>query len=553
MIRNLLFVFCLIFVFSFSTYSNGINIKLEIPIIKNGPSVTDTLDNGQIVTYDVSSDDAEQENDAMDKLYDDDLDAGWEGAPEDQNIMVIGLRFQNISIPKGATIDSAFISGYSHENKSTSDLAKITIAGELSGFPETFNLDALITDRPKTNSKLLWTVAEDWEMWQPVRTPDIKDIIQEIISQESWSTGNPVSLFLMGENQGPSEDENTREFESFENISDPEEGGDGQNHPERVPRLVIYYTNSNAVLIQPIIKNGDSVTDTLDNGQIVTYDVSSDDAEQENDEMDKLYDDDLDAGWEGAPEDQNIMVIGLRFQNISIPKGSTIDSAFISGYSHENKSTSDLAKITIAGELSGFPETFNLDELITDRPKTNSKLLWTVAEDWEMWQPVRTPDIKDIIQEIISQESWSAGNPVSIFLMGENQGPSEDENTREFESFENISDPEEGGDGQNHPERAPKLIVYFSSKPSPVAEDISIANNIEVYPNPVTDGNISIRGINLTGSDVLIYNQLGQTLKSYNSLNTDDFNADLSSLPDGPLYIRIIKDGKSQQITLIKN
>jgi hypothetical protein len=29
-----------------------------------------------------------------------------------------------------------------------------------------------------------------------------------------------------------SEDENARELESFENIADPEDGGDGQHHPE---------------------------------------------------------------------------------------------------------------------------------------------------------------------------------------------------------------------------------------------------------------------------------------------------------------------------------
>ena len=68
--------------------------------------VTDTVieDN---VSLRVSSDDAEQENDAIDGLYDDDLDAGWEGAPEDFNTLTVGLRFRDIFIPKGATIDWA--------------------------------------------------------------------------------------------------------------------------------------------------------------------------------------------------------------------------------------------------------------------------------------------------------------------------------------------------------------------------------------------------------------------------------------------------------------
>jgi hypothetical protein len=38
--------------------------------------------------------------------------------------------------------------------------------------------------------------------------------------------------------------ENAREIESFENIADPEEGGDGKNHPERVPKLIVKYSTT---------------------------------------------------------------------------------------------------------------------------------------------------------------------------------------------------------------------------------------------------------------------------------------------------------------------
>ncbi|NJL75495.1 MAG: hypothetical protein HC892_11155 [Saprospiraceae bacterium] len=56
------------------------NIKLQRAIM-----ATDTItDDG--VTFTASSDDAEQENDAIDALFDDDIDAGWEGEPDDQNI-----------------------------------------------------------------------------------------------------------------------------------------------------------------------------------------------------------------------------------------------------------------------------------------------------------------------------------------------------------------------------------------------------------------------------------------------------------------------------------
>jgi hypothetical protein len=86
----------------------------ERTIVQNGTNDTITLSNGNIVDIGTSSDDAEQEQDAMDALSDDDLDIGWEGDPTKMFVVTAGLRFQNITIPKGATIDSAFIVFCSH-------------------------------------------------------------------------------------------------------------------------------------------------------------------------------------------------------------------------------------------------------------------------------------------------------------------------------------------------------------------------------------------------------------------------------------------------------
>jgi hypothetical protein len=545
--RIILIAIVLLAVLPTLTY-NAFSYKLEIPIIKNGATITDTLDNGQIVTYAVSSDDAEQENDEMDKLFDDDLDAGWEGAPEDQNILNIGMRFQNVAIPKGATIDSAYISLFVHESKKNEDLALISIFGEKSAFALTYSMNDLITNRARTTAKIKWTVAEDWEIWENKRTPNLKSIVQEIIDMPTWVTGNPIAIMLLGEDQGPSDYENTREFESFENISDPEESGDGQNHPERVPRLVVYYSFSNNVLVQPIIKNGDSVTDTLDNGQIVTYDISSDDAEQENDEMDKLYDDDLDSGWEGAPEDQNILNIGLRFQNITIPKGAKIDSAYVALYVHEPKTVEDVAHITLAGESSDNALTYDMDNLITDRARTSAQIKWDVAEDWNIWENKRSPDLKNIIQEIVNRNGWQSGNSLAIMLLGEDQGPSDYENTREFESFENISDPEEGGDGQNHPERVPRLFVYYSTH-TDVDEIIGSDADFVVYPNPAND-NITINSILSQKSEIHIYNQLGIIQKSL-TMNSI-INIDMSDLPAGVYFIKVNNAGNTFTQKIVK-
>jgi hypothetical protein len=516
------------------------NFKIERYIL-----VTDTIEDGGIF-FAASSDDAEQENDEMDALFDDDLDAGWEGAPDDQNLLTTGLRFRSIFIPRGAVIDSAFIIFYSHEGKSAEDVARITIAGEATDHALTFTEDALISNRPRTAAELLWEVAEEWELWGEYRTPDIKTVIQEIVNRGGWVSGNALAILLLGENQGLSDAENAREFESFENIADPEDGGDGQNHPERVPQLVVYYSVANALFETPVM-----VTDTIDDNGIV-FEASSDDAEQENDEMDSLFDDDLDAGWEGAPEDQNLLTTGIRFRGVNIPKGAVIDSAFIVLTSHEGKSASDVARITIVGEASDNAQTYTEDNVISARPFTTASLLWEVAEEWELWGEYRTPDLKAIVQEVTNRGGWESGNPIAFMLLGENQGLSDAENAREFESFENIADPEDGGDGQNHPERRPRLLVYYSSQ-SVSTKSVFDAQfkTIKVYPNPAVSGSgISVE-LEVEGqAQARLFTMQGRLILTQQTGGGRQFQLQTGKLPAGVYILQVIQ-GKSAYLKQI--
>ncbi len=509
--------------------------------------VTDTITDDNGLRFPVSSDDAEQENNAIDALYDDDLDAGWEGEPGDQNILTTGLRFRQVFIPKGAVIDSAFIVVYSHESKTASDVARITITGEATDNAQTFTDDVLITDRPRTGASLLWVVDQPWGLWTAERTPDLRAIVQEIVNRPNWEPGNALALILQGENQGPSEDENAREFESFENIADPEDGGDGQNHPERVPELVIYYSVKSGRIEIPI-----AVTDTITDDNGLRFPVSSDDAEQENNEIDALFDDDLDAGWEGEPGDQNILTAGVRFRNIPLPKGAVIDSAFIQVVSHESKTSADVARITIVGEAADSAATYTETALITDRPRTTASLLWVVDQPWGLWTTERTPDLRAIVQEVINRPGWKAENAIAFTLLGENQGPSEDENAREFESYENIADPEDGGDGQNHPERVPRLIVYYTSPNlsvstfSPLNPDVK---ELTVYPNP-THSIATLELESENAADVFVYDNQGRMVVHLRHAYGRTIQLNTAGMQVGSYFIQVLQDGVrySQQL-----
>lgn len=284
-----------------------------------------------------------------------------------------------------------------------------------------------------------------------------------------------------------------------------------------------------------IIQTGVIIDD--ESGDTLAF--SADDAEQENDEIDALDDDDLDAGWEGQEGDANILTMGLRFQNVTIPRGATIDSAWVVVYSHEGKSAADVANITIYGIADDSTGTFTEDSLISDRPATESQVEWVVAEDWIIYFPYRTPDLTEIVQEITDRDGWKSGNALAFVLAGENQGPSDVENAREMEAFENIEDPEdldnEGipGDGLNHPERIPTLVVYYTPLASAIGSQKASA--MRVYPNPAATDRVTVALPAAGQSTTRLFDATGKLIRSFEGTEST-VSVDLSGVARG-LYI----------------
>ncbi len=295
----------------------------------------------------------------------------------------------------------------------------------------------------------------------------------------------------------------------------------------------------NAKLVVPIVMTG------VIEDEGIKVNVSSDDAEQENDEMDALDDDDIDTGWEGEAEDLNTLTCGLRFQNIAIPKGATINSAMIYVTSHEVKEEGWLADLDVYGIAEDNPYTFTLDELITDRPATNSVVNWQVDEYWDLWGEYHTIDLKDIVQELIDRPGWESGNAMAFVFKGKDQGiqPASIENAREFESFENISDPEEGGDGQNHPERVPRLEIEYTMGVNSVKE-IYVDKALNVYPNPSKDV-FTIEFEETARADVYVFDQIGNIVLTHRFDVTDCGQINLGEFPAGMYLIKAVQDGKA--------
>jgi hypothetical protein len=475
----------------------------------------------------ISFDDGEYENDSIDKLNDDDLDMGWEG--EDLNIMTAFTRFQNVQIPKGSVINSAILKIYAHEDESAEAL--VTIFAEDIDDSPMFTETEAYDDRTKTEASVAWDITEDWTMWEPYESPDLSTVIQAVIDRDGWMPGNALTLFLRGEDQGASLLDNARDFESYENIEDPDDGGDGLHHPERIPSLEITFTPPLGELILTIIETGmDGETS-----------ISFDDGEYENDSIDKLNDDDLDMGWEG--EDLNIMTSFTRFQNVTIPQGTAIDSAVLVIYAHEDESAEAL--VTILAEDNDDSPMFSETEALTDRTMTETSVAWNITEDWTMWEQYHSPNLAPVIQEVIDRPGWQSGNSLTLFMKGQDQGASLLDNARDFESYENIEDPDDGGDGLHHPERIPTLKIFYgtatsvkSNRPEPGQSSITI------YPNPVDNGVLHIvsqKGGTIT---VEIYSITGRLVKLHEQ-GFSSMELDVSDLNEGFYLVKTTQQGTS--------
>ena len=120
---------------------------------------------------------------------------------------IIGVRFDNITIPQGATIDSAFIQ-FSTKGDKDPVLGDAVIRGQAADAAATFTTTSFdITSRPKTTDSVVWpgSLSTTWGLTAAgtagpnQKTPNIKSIIQTIVNRSGWISGNALALFLTGD------------------------------------------------------------------------------------------------------------------------------------------------------------------------------------------------------------------------------------------------------------------------------------------------------------------------------------------------------------------
>ncbi len=147
------------------------------------------------------------------------------------NEQYVGVRFQNIQVPQGATIVSAEMEF--RISTTNSAAASLIIDGQASDSATTFTGTAFnisnTTLRPRTSSSVSvpWNSLPNPAAGQSLTTPSLTGIVSEIVNRTGWASGNAMAFFIKaGAASGP------RNVEAFE------------TSPSRAPFLRITYQAS---------------------------------------------------------------------------------------------------------------------------------------------------------------------------------------------------------------------------------------------------------------------------------------------------------------------
>lgn len=106
---------------------------------------------------------------------------------------------------------------------------------------------------------------------------------------------------------------------------------------------------------------------------------------------------------------------GYRFQNVTIPAGSTLIAATLSVYVHN--ANYDSPNIEFYCQAADDPGTFSADEdWFTGRSWTTNKATWNATDIGTGWKT--TADFAAALQEVIDRGGWASGNAIVIGTKG---------------------------------------------------------------------------------------------------------------------------------------
>ena len=323
------------------------------------------------------------------------------GSPGEQRV---GLRFRNLGIPQGATIDSAVLE--LSPSRTLNGPVTFRIYGEKVADAAPFDTatESMANKLArKTSAQVDWAAATEWVArsaeGQSQSSPDLAPILQEIVSQAGWCGGNDLAL-LIEKVDGAG----WRAVHSYE--------GD----PDFAPTLKINYTYN------PATAPADTgcMVQTLQR-QVI---AGTDDAEQSSTGTMRLVDASLDMpNSVGRRGSMTAQTTGIRFQDVRLDRGAEVLDARLVFTAYDTN-TSSGASMVFFGEAAdnsaGFKATAN-NLSASARPTTTASVTWGSASSpaltgWNRDGTYTSPALTSIVQEVVNRSGWQSGNSLSFIV-----------------------------------------------------------------------------------------------------------------------------------------
>jgi len=129
-----------------------------------------------------------------------------DGSPSATDPQLVGLRFNPVPIPKGATVTKSYLEFEMDETKGNSRPVNVIIEGQLvANAPAFENVSRHLTNRqPRTTAQVKWTVPLGLAVDAKFQSPDISSILREIINQDGWVAGNALVIIIRDDPGNPS-------------------------------------------------------------------------------------------------------------------------------------------------------------------------------------------------------------------------------------------------------------------------------------------------------------------------------------------------------------
>jgi len=137
---------------------------------------------------------------------------------------------------------------------------------------------------------------------------------------------------------------------------------------------------------------------------------------------------------------------GMVFRNVTVPRDAEIMSAHLKIRSYNNRLTGSVYGV-IEAEAADDAAAFDSYRHVDSMSTTVNSVIWDHDEPWleDTWYD--SPDLIDVIQEVINREGWSSGNSLAILYSTRSEG-----DYRNFSSYDR-------GSGF-----APKLEITYAPK-----------------------------------------------------------------------------------------